>query len=149
MEDILTPEVCLHRYFIAANRLRTYFVESLARNPPPQGTEEKLRWWIRANIDDVGIFMALWYGSLYVVIEGWRELGLSDPMIDPFLVSPHVENLRRYRNGAFHFQKEYFDSRFTEIMQDSASSVPWVHQLTEALGEYFLRTTRERNQKQA
>lgn len=148
MKKVLTPEISLHRYFIAANRLRAYFNDCLSRNPPPEGPEEeRIRWWIRANIDDVGIFMAHWYGSLYVVIEGWRKLGLSDPKIDLFLASPHVEELRRYRNGTFHFQNEYFDSRFLEIMTDSTSSVPWVHQLTEAFSEYFLRTARERDQK--
>jgi hypothetical protein len=149
MKEILTPEVCLHRYFIAANRLRTYFKDRLAQNPPPASPEEeRLRWWLRANIDDVGIFMAHWYGSLYVVIEGWKELGLSDPKIDLMLTSPHVEELRRYRNGTYHFQKDYFDSRFTEIMADSSSSVAWVHQLTDAFSEYFLRTARETNQNQ-
>ena len=37
-----------------------------------------------------GLKMALLYGMLYVVIEGWQELGLSDPEIDQLLKSPNV-----------------------------------------------------------
>lgn len=32
----------------------------------------------------IGAFMyqSLWYGALYVVVEGWRELRLSDPEVE-------------------------------------------------------------------
>ena len=63
-------------------------------------------------VHDPGIFMSYWYGGLYAVIEGWQELGLTDPTIDRLLESPNVELLRRYRNGVFHYQMTYFDDRF-------------------------------------
>ena len=50
--------------------------------------------------------MSLWYGGLYVVIEGWKELGLSDPHVDDLLRSSNVELLKRYRHGTFHFQRD-------------------------------------------
>lgn len=40
--------------------------------------------------DDPGIFMSYWYGGLYVVIEGWKELGLHDPEIDQ-LIEPQTQ----------------------------------------------------------
>jgi hypothetical protein len=92
---------------------------------------------------DPGIFMSYWYGGLYVVIEGWRELGLTDSTVDRLLKSPNVELLKRYRNGIFHFQKQYFDERFTGFME-SKDSVPWVRELNLAFGTYFLREAKKR-----
>jgi hypothetical protein len=82
--------------------------------------------------------MSYWYGGLYVVVEGWRKLRLSDPKIDALLTSQNVNLLKRYRNGIFHFQKNYLDERFIEFME-SQDSVPWVRELNLAFGDYFLR----------
>jgi hypothetical protein len=38
--------------------------------------------------------MSYWYGSLYVVVEGWRELNETDPKVDPLISSPHVDRLK-------------------------------------------------------
>jgi hypothetical protein len=40
------------------------------------------------------IFMSYWYGSLYVVVEGWRELNETDPKVDPLISSPDVDRLK-------------------------------------------------------
>jgi len=86
---------------------------------------------------DLGMYMSYWYGALYVVCEGWQKLGLSDRLIDQLLESPNLKLLRRYRNGAFHFQKKYFDARFHKFMQEK-SSVEWVRQISAAFGRWFL-----------
>ena len=60
-----------------------------------------------------------------MVIEGWQELGLADPAVDRLLMSPKVDLLRRYRDGVFHFQPDYFDSRFMDFIrqgQDAAAN---------------------------
>ena len=71
-------------------------------------------------------------------IEGWQELGLKDPLIDPLLLSNNVALLRRYRNGVFHFQRTYFDNRFVEFMRDGENCVVWVRQLNNEFGRFFL-----------
>ncbi len=81
--------------------------------------------------------MCLWYGMLYVVVEGWRELGCRDDEIDVLLSSPNIEHLRRYRNGVCHFQRQYLDDRFVGMMS-APDSVEWVRCLNSALGKYFL-----------
>lgn len=129
----MTPILALHRYWIYSNRMREKFEAailnpdwvSLARDTKIDPT---LVFWIH----DPGIFMSYWYG----VIEGWGELNLSDPAVDLLLSSPNVGLLRRYRNGIFHYQKDYFDERFHEFMA-SKDSVPWVRDLTKAFGDYF------------
>jgi hypothetical protein len=95
-----------------------------------------------------GIFMSYWYGSLYVVIEGWRQLRLTDPKIDPLLLSPNVRFLKKYRDGVFHFQRNYFDDRFAGFIA-SKDSVAWVREIHSEFGRYFLEKARERNKQGA
>jgi hypothetical protein len=84
--------VTLHRYYIWANRMRTHFDEVISKGMLDG----------KAEIESF-LYMSYWYGGLYVVIEGWRELKLTDNTIDILLQSPNVELLRRYRNAVFHF----------------------------------------------
>ena len=92
--------------------------------------------------------MSYWYGTLYVVIEGWRELQLTDPAVDTLLDSPNVELLRRYRNGTFHFQSKYFDERLTEFMGER-TTVDWTHSLTEAFDSYFKKILAKSEQRKS
>ena len=114
--------VTLHRYYIWANKFRTHFDglitgADLKLNLPPV-------WFA----DEPGLFLSYWYAALYVVIEGWKELGFQDAEIDALLTSPNVKRLKRYRNGVCHFQPKYLDERFLEMMR-SPDSVQWVRSL--------------------
>jgi hypothetical protein len=125
----------LHRYYIWANRLRDFMDKALAARrtqSPPDFPD-----WL-AN--DVGLFMSHWYAALYVVIEGYRELGFHDPKIDALLASPNVELLRRYRNGVDHFQKDYFDARFVEFMTPG-DTPRWIRDLNREFGRFCLETS--------
>jgi hypothetical protein len=121
----------LHRYFIWSNRMRTHFDEVLQEHgttgspTSPAGVERFL-------------YLSYWYGGLYVVVEGWRALKLSDPYVDRLLESPNVGLLRRYRNGAFHYQPSYFDGRFVDFFSQEGTAA-WVRDLNSALGSFFLR----------
>jgi hypothetical protein len=127
--DVSPDVVTLHRYFIWANRMRTHFDEILAR--------EQFTFEGAGEIESF-LYMSYWYGGLYVVIEGWKSLKLSDARIDELLNSPNVELLRRYRNGVFHFQSNYHDKRFHEFMSQGTDEVVWVRSLNEQFGRYFL-----------
>ena len=126
----------LHRYYIWANAMRTHmeprvlaYGKQLEANPDNLMTVEGI---------ESTMYMSYWYGGLYVVVEGWNELKLSDPEIDRLLTSPNVDLLKKYRNGVFHFQKNYFDNRFIGFMRDGHNVVEWVHRLSRAFGRYFL-----------
>jgi hypothetical protein len=125
MREFLT----LHRYFIWANRMRTHLDEVLSKGAPVEET--------KTQIESL-LYMSYWYGGLYVVIEGWRELKLTDPVIDTLLQSPNVQLLRRYRNGTFHFQRKYLDERFTDLFAKGTDVVAWVRNLNSEFGRYFL-----------
>lgn len=123
----------LYRYFIWADRLREYFEKAIVTSKEMESSLESM--WA----DDYGLFMSHWYGALYVVVEGWKGMGLKDPVVDKLLESTNVDLLRQFRNGAFHFQKEYFDNRFTKFWYDSKQTVHWVRKLNIALGRFFLK----------
>lgn len=83
-------------------------------------------------------FMSYYYGGLYVLIEGWRELRLSDPTIDDLLQSPHVDALRKYRNGSFHFQPDYFNDRLLALLPFT-DSPQWIQAVRNAFSAWFLK----------
>jgi hypothetical protein len=125
----------LHRYYIWANKFRTRFYKTLEKHGTPQ--PNSLIWFA----DDTGLFLSYWYSALYVVVEGWQELGCEDPEVDALLASANVQHLRRYRNGVCHFQRTYLDNRFLELMT-SPDSVQWVQSLTYAFGSFFMKRNR-------
>jgi hypothetical protein len=94
------------------------------------------------HADDLGIFAYYWFSSLYVVIEGFRELRFQDEKIDKLLQSPNVDALRLMRNATFHFQKEDVSRKLMPIFE-SADSWPWVRSLTEEFSEFFHREITE------
>src|ERR1039458_5333345 len=114
--------LALHRYYIWANRHREYFESASLQ------LLEKTNTALTIFAEDPMFFMSYWYAALFVVIEGWNELHLSDPQIDELLESPNVDLLRRYRNGVLHFQREYSDPRFLDLIT-AQGVVPWVHEL--------------------
>lgn len=72
------------------------------------------------------------------MIEGWKELKLSDQAIDVLLQSGNVALLRRYRNGTFHFQKTYYDARFNDLITKGQNIVQWIRLLNSEFGRWFL-----------
>lgn len=126
MEKLLA----LHRYYIGASRFREHFEGKLSNFPSIIHSEELF-------ISDCGLFLSHWYAALYVVIEGWKETKLSDTMIDSLLSSENVELLKRFRNGIYHYQQNYYDPRFFDLLK-AEDIVPWVRQLNREFGRYFL-----------
>lgn len=134
--------MALHRYYIWSTIMRDHFESVLtSKGMTPMHDpkwKESILQWISGT---AGAYMSYWYGGLYVVCEGWEELKLSDPTIDVLIQHPNLSLLKRYRNGAFHFQKDYFDARFYEFISDR-SSVTWVRGLSDELGRWFLEYIR-------
>ena len=128
----------LHKYFIWADRMRFHFNQlirlklllKLKGKPVFDYSSEK-------GIQSL-LYMSYWYAGMYVVIEGWKELGLSDPKIDNLLESSNVDLLRRYRNGVFHFQKEYFNEKFMGFIDSGFDAVTWIRELREEFSRFFL-----------
>ncbi|MGA2093261.1 MAG: hypothetical protein ABSH16_07655 [Sedimentisphaerales bacterium] len=124
--------ISLYRYFIWADRLRGHFDKAVLSSKNTKHSIERM--WA----DDYGLFMAHWYGSLYVVVEGWKRTNLKNPTIDKLLESPNVYLLKQFRHGTFHFQEKYFDQRFVRFWENSDETVGWVRQLNNAFNRFFL-----------
>jgi hypothetical protein len=124
----------LHRYFVWANRMRVEFFAVL------EAARERGERIDLAEDEGIHAFMwmSYWYAGLFVVIEGWRELGLHDDEVHGLLESPNVDLLRRYRHGVFHFQSAYYDERFVALIRDGEDVAAWVRSLNSALGRVFL-----------
>ena len=118
----------LHRYLIWSLHMREQL--NAIENVPKKIIEKKL-WLIRPFM-----YLSLWLALLFVVIEGYQELGLSDPVIDPMLASPNVDLLRRLRNGAFHYQRDYFDRRFMDVFS-SGEVGEWATRLHKEFRRFF------------
>ena len=105
-----------------------------------RGQADNPNWEIETRL-----YMSYWYGGLYVVIEGWRELELTDETVDRLLESPNVDLLRRFRNGTYHFQKQYFDSRFLDLIVEGENVVQWVRGVREAFSQFFLNWSKQQS----
>lgn len=83
--------------------------------------------------------MSAWYASLWVVVEGWKELKLDDPSIDELLEAApkYVDLLRRYRNGVFHYQPRLIEHRLGDFLSEGEGAVYWVHLLHEQFCRYY------------
>lgn len=124
--------ITLHRYYIWANKLRVDF-QNILKN---KGKLSKAKYDIEALM-----YMSLWYGMLYVVIEGWQNLKLNDEIIDKLLKSQYTNLLKRYRNGVFHFQKKYKDERFDNLDKEK-DAVKWIVDVNKEFGRFFLEKLR-------
>ena len=144
--DLGSPDATLHRYFIAANKMRIRFDNTLAKpeilkrleDAESMDAESLTKLMLELHLDDYGVFMYYWYAALYVVIEGFKELQLRDAKIEWLLQSPNVDALKRLRNATFHFQKEFVSRKIFPFLA-SKDSAEWIRSLTEAFSEFFLR----------
>jgi hypothetical protein len=136
----ISPVLTLHRYFVAASRMQHHFESNLVPFEEPQSAtqEDPNRRALEVFAGPRGNFMYYWYGSLYVVIEGFRSLNLKDQSIEALLDSPNVNTLRRCRNGAFHFRPSYFSARSLKAMS-KPDFVMWVREVMTAFRGYFDR----------
>ena len=122
----------LHQYFFWADRMRVHFEQAI-KKPTPPGIDlplfqEPEKW----------LYMSYWYAAMYVVIEGWQQLKLSDERVDELLSNePFVQALKRYRNGVFHYQKKLLDERFIEFIAKKEGGT-WIHDLRTAISDFFL-----------
>jgi hypothetical protein len=121
----------LFRYFMAASLMSQEFYKHLGdpKDTTPHGGDPRA-----FMISKAGLKMCLWYGMLYVVVEGWNESGLLDPEVDRLLASPNTKLLRRFRNGMFHFQTDHWlPGKFSEFFDPQNKTVEWVRALTAEL----------------
>lgn len=83
--------------------------------------------------------MSQWFAGLWVVIEGWVELDLSNSRIEE-LISTNTENcslLKRFRNGVFHYQPNIFDDRLVGFLDKGDDTLLWAWSLQYEFKRYL------------
>ena len=123
----------LHKYWLNADFLRDVFMKRIEGATPPHERG------FAAMMDNT-IAMSLWYATMYVVIEGWREARLSDHDVDTLLTQEwHVEHLRVFRNQVFHYQKAYDNPKLLQFLgtsdDDAGAVTTWIKSTHTALGK--------------
>jgi hypothetical protein len=134
----IPPILSLHRYYCSATRMQDLYEAAIVS---PERSEKQrtlapdmFAIWLHSGPAGV---LYYWYGTLFVVKEGYDELGLHDAQVDSLLAdSAKVQALKRCRHGTFHFQRKYFDERFLELMREDGF-VQWVRDLTTAFGVFL------------
>ena len=135
--------VSLHRYYSWARTLRTHFERPFKEWHEKGLKEENVEEWFGPTGMGEGVaLMSYWYAALYVVIEGWRELGLKDDRIDELLTSEHADRLRVHRNATCHYQAEYFVKKWNRFEKEPGS-VEWVWALDREFSRFFMKHTKD------
>ena len=132
--------MALHNYFLNADFLRDAFLRQLKMSNDQDGLE-----FVRASVNVTA--MSLWYATVYVVIEGWRQTGRHDPALDALLENQLVDQLRVFRNQVFHYQTEYDNPRLLRFRgNDNAVAkavTDWISEVHVALGAAIERVIEE------
>lgn len=94
------------------------------------------------NLENKWQFFALlsqFLAAAYVVVEGWCDAKLHDPVIDQALHrwSDVTRLLRIYRNGVFHYQPKLMEERFLKMLEDYERSTFWVRYLHSEFLRYY------------
>ena len=128
--------VALHKHWITADSVN---YSMRARGAPPSEIK---------GVKDLGelhsrsLALFVWYGLLFVVIEGYQELKLKDNAIDELLKRTElVDLLRRLRNGTFHYQKNPLNPRITNFLLHD-DTAKWLNQVNRAFNKFFVEKLR-------
>jgi hypothetical protein len=129
--------VALHRHFVTADAIRQF----ISADVP---VDDKTARMLGEDLSELAEFFSavfrlqVFYALLYVVVEGYQELGCEDPAVDELLAqSDLVGALKRFRNGTFHFQREPLTSPKVEEFMDIPGSDAWTFNLFRALKSFF------------
>jgi len=86
----------------------------------------------------VGVYMTYFYSALYLIIEGWNELKMSDEKVDALIASPHTDKLRLFRNATFHYQKEPISPKLLQFLGTKEEATEkWIAELYSEFGRFF------------
>ena len=134
-EPISISLLALHKHWITADAVkeRITFDVKVPEDQIPKELESLGQQMSKMQT------LVVFYALFYVVIEGYRELKLSDETIEALLAkNDYVDRLRRFRNTVFHFQNDPFDKRLIEFL-DAKDSEIWIKDLYKAFEKFFLR----------
>jgi hypothetical protein len=127
-----TPVPSIYRYYMCMSLARQEFYKYLPADLAAKNSGDDVQDGMELTFTKSGLFMQMWYGMLFVVVEGWNQSGLKDVEIERLLTNAdYVSKLRDFRNAVFHYQKQFLPVKQKGLFADSAI-VDWIRQLSDA-----------------
>jgi hypothetical protein len=131
----------LYRYFLYAvvmrDNLKKEDIESFLKSLEDDASSVLLFF-----SSPIGVYLTSYYSSIYLIIEGWRDLKLSDTKIDKLISSPYTDRLRLFRNATFHYQKEPLSPKLVQFFGPKEDDTEkWINELYMEFGNYFKRNS--------
>ena len=127
----------LYRYYLYAVVMRDNFKKENLGDFI-KNLEDDLSSILLIFSSPIGIYMTYYYSALYLVIEGWKELKLSDEKVDNLIASTHTERLRLFRNATFHYQKEPISPKLLQFLgTEEEATEKWISELYTEFGRFF------------
>ena len=83
------------------------------------------------------MFMCLWYGILFSVLEALKEIKISVPEIQED-INKMYPVLKTYRNAVFHVQKKYWSNKWRNLLLDD-SSADKIHLIHKQVGIFLIK----------
>ncbi len=104
-----------------ANLLRERADDAIADAPTDELPEDELL--LRITVEPFGIYLYLWYGLLFSVLEGCKEKGVELSGLDS-LDDSLYDGLRELRNTVFHTARKdrYVEARMFNLMAQPESA---------------------------
>ncbi len=130
-------DTSLYRYALWADMLRVQFETSLARDR--QEIESRLQtkqFVFDRKLLEFEMYMFLWLGVLYTVIEGWPMLKTNESKIKILLRSRFKDLLRDFRNATFH-PEDFDDARIRVMVATGQEFIEWAKEVTLEFNSFF------------
>lgn len=135
---MLDKLISLHKYWIHSNICYEGFKNYISTNVDTILDHIKELDFLKfhlLNLDHHSFYRSHWYSSLYVVIEGYKEIELNISEIEELLKETEfVDKLRLFRNSIFHYQKDIYNSKFSGV-DDTNEFVEWIYKLHKVFGQ--------------
>lgn len=128
----------LHRHWNLADSVKAVLKQQLT---PQQEKGAIERFGLEGAMFGIHAAMVfriqVWYALLYVVIEGYRELGLNyEPLDNVLAKEDFVDLLRRFRNATFHYQADPLTDKLIDFLA-KPDSEHWIGELNKQFNTFF------------
>ncbi len=141
MNDQLIKLAALHRHWVVADAVRVVLRQRTGTPEQEAVDAAKYGFEYVAFGENASMLarMQVWYALLYVVVEGYKELGLPFAPLDEVLASAdYVDLLRRFRNATFHYQADPLSDKLIDFLAKDDSE-NWIRELNKRLGAFFMQ----------
>lgn len=128
MEELIS----LHKHWLNADAVKNVVTAKIGGDHGlPEGLAEY------AELHSSFARLSVFYGLIYVVVEGYKELKYANPKVDELLSQEEfVDALRLFRNSTFHYQKNPIPEKALKFLE-LPESENWIKALHLAFKKFF------------